>query len=184
MWMSDILPRVCIFVGGVKIAKNCAELVLTSRRDSALRSALYSMLTSAAPPPPEDRYTYLEVLATVCELLMLTFHSLFWPSLEVNVCTSSALLRTTSVDLAGYRVQPSSRTGSCAYCRRNVVRNWRRRSPSWRSIYIPTQRRRGQTTSHPLHSSTIIYFCFTSGFCTFCIATPPNPTGTLIWNVR
>lgn len=38
----------------------------TSSLERALRSALYSMLTSALPPPVE-RYVYLEVLATAEE---------------------------------------------------------------------------------------------------------------------
>lgn len=38
----------------------------TSRRESALKSAEYSMLTSAVPPPV-DRYVYFEVFATADE---------------------------------------------------------------------------------------------------------------------
>lgn len=38
----------------------------TSSLERALRSALYSMLTSAEPPPV-DRYVYLDVLATAEE---------------------------------------------------------------------------------------------------------------------
>jgi len=44
------------------------DIKLTSKRDKALKSALYSMLTSALPPPV-DLYEYFEVLATLDDII-------------------------------------------------------------------------------------------------------------------
>lgn len=42
----------------------------TSSLLRALRSALYSMLTSAVPAPPAERYVYLELLATAEDIFL------------------------------------------------------------------------------------------------------------------